>query len=353
MLGPLGAVEEEIQLPAAVEELVFAPVAEERMGDPGFDPVEKDQDEADAELNADLARVGLPGNLPPDRENPPRKNPVIDQTVTNLQRLIREKAKGVSNQQIHNLFTHYAIDPGYANKILDGRKVGDSLRSDVRKYKTYVREMASVCETMVEEACEGIVETQGRLSEKSGGNAQTLGKLSADLIEGMIQIDQTALYITAHAESIAHIMKQLPSQRHSPHLRELYRVHEITGTARQLVEGVDLGTLPLQIIGEFDEEEKQLDNFAQICQQLVTLCEVRNSILKAQGQPQEDKRLQGHVKRAVDTVINSEEMAEYHRSFRGMREQLKPGTSIESLKEATNGLTQVTDANLIREGILT
>ena len=82
----------------------------------------------------------------------------------------------------------------------------------------------------------------------------------------------------------------------------------------------------------------QLDNFAHICEQLVIVCKIRNSILKAQGQPEQDKRLQGHLKRAFDTIINGANES----SVDGGRYYFSPSTDIDSLTTSISGFRHIT-----------
>ena len=246
--------EEEIAIPEELDEIEFVPLPAEveDIGDEEADPeYEPEEDKDDDELDAALARIGDPGNLPPE-ENPPRKNPAYGQKATNLQRFIEEQAKELSNQQIHNLMRAYNNDPRYAEQIIQARKLGPALRRDLKQYKRYILSVASICETMVENVSEEIVNTQGVIALSEGKNTPVdqqrlltnMQAISLELIEGMVQLDQAALLITGYAESIAHIAQQIPSMRHNADMKELFRVHEMTGAARQLLEGLDFGTTP-------------------------------------------------------------------------------------------------------------
>ena len=344
-----GYPEEEIAIPGELDEMAFVPLADfeyiigDEEADPGYEP--EPEDAKYDELDAALDRIGDPGNLPPE-ENPPRKNPAYGQKATNLQRFIKEQAKELSNQQIQNLMRAYNNDPRYAEQIIQARKLGPALRRDLKQYKRYILSVASICETMVENVSEEIVNTQGVIALSEGKNTPVdqqrlltnMQAISLELIEGIVQLDQAALLITGYAESIAHIVQQIPSMQHNADMKELFRVHEMTGAARQLLEGLDFGTTPLDIIGESFEINIQLDNFAHICEQLVIVCKIRNSILKAQGQPEQDKRLQGHLKRAFDTIINGANES----SVDGGRYHFAPSTDIDSLSTMTSEFRYMT-----------
>ena len=354
--------EEEIPIPPAIEDMAMIPLGEVIADPENVPDAEKADELIDQALNADLARIGDPDNLPPERDNPSRKNPG-NRRNQNLQRFIEERAKELSNQQMHNLMRKLDGNSGYVRGLAQARKLGPALRRDLKQYKRYIQSVASICESLVENVCEEIVDTHGVIAHEDenfrdinlGYNTvqANMRAISVEIIEGMIQLDHAALLITGYAESIAHIMQQLPPVVFSESIKELYTVHQLTGTARQLLEGLDFGTTPLDIIGETFSPTVQIDNFAKICEQLVIVCKIRNSIVASiHNKDAQDKRLQGHLKRAFDTIVNGAN--KYRRSIDGGLYLLKTSADIESLSRNTRFLREYTrQAALTTETIVT